>query len=122
MIDGPWRLHVAKPGDRPLLSQFTCADKSIEWQREVEEFIQLGLADWAFDPHAVSGDPRLLLALHTRSGDLVGVAAHERVFLQDGTGQKFPATKSKLSQSPSHGRVGVSRLARGPATSLCLPS
>jgi hypothetical protein len=74
---------------------FACADPAVRWQAEVEQFIQTQLTDWAFDPHAGDGDPRLLLAF-TGSGDLFGVAAHERVALTAGDGTRFPATKLEV--------------------------
>ncbi len=82
------------PGDRELLSSFACADQAVRWQAEVEQFIQAQLTDWAFDPHAGAGDPRLLLAF-TTAGDLFGVAAHERVILRAGD-TSFPATKLEV--------------------------
>lgn len=90
-----WRIRVAGSGDRELLASFACADPTIQWQAEVEQFIQMQLADWAFDPQAADGDPRLLLAFAT-GGDLFGVAAHERVTLQQGYGSSFPATKIEV--------------------------
>jgi hypothetical protein len=95
-MTGPgWHVRPAKPGDRELLAGFACADQAIRWQREVEQFIQTQLTDWAFDPHASDGDPRLLLAL-TTGGDLFGVAAHEQVTLQANDGTQFPATKLEV--------------------------
>jgi hypothetical protein len=90
-----WRIRPANPGDRELLASFACADPAVRWQLEVERFIQDQLADWAFDPHASDGDPRLLLAI-TASGDLFGIAAHERVTLQTGDDEQFPATKLEV--------------------------
>ena len=57
--------------NRQLLASFACADLAVGWQVEVEQFIQAQLAEWAFDPHAAEGDPRLLLAF-TTAGDLSG--------------------------------------------------
>jgi hypothetical protein len=54
------------------------------------------LIDWTFDPHTVNGAPRLLLALVAATGELFGVAAHERVVLQGGTGAQFHATKLEV--------------------------
>ncbi|GIG59852.1 hypothetical protein Lfu02_42240 [Longispora fulva] len=96
MTDRSWLLRAAKSDDDVLLSKFTCAEPSVGWQLEVQEFIRLGLADWAFDPHAVEGDPRLLLALHAPSGELAGVAAHERTILQAVSGETFAATKLEV--------------------------
>jgi hypothetical protein len=71
---------------------FRRADLAVRWQAEAEQFIQTQLTDWAFDPHADAGDPRLLLAF-TTAGDLFGIAAHERVILRAADGTSFPATK-----------------------------
>jgi hypothetical protein len=76
MIVAGWRIRPGSPDDRELLASFACADPAIRWQAEVQQFIQVQLTDWAFDPQAADGDPRLLLAL-TTAGDLFGVAAHE---------------------------------------------
>lgn len=69
MTQAGWRIRPGRPGDRELLASFACADPAVRWQAEVEQFIQAQLADWAFDPHAGDGDPRLLLAF-TMAGDL----------------------------------------------------
>jgi hypothetical protein len=90
-----WRVRAGHPGDRQLLASFECADNAVTWQAEVERFIQSGLADWAFDPHAAGGDPRLLLAF-AEAGDLFGIAAHERATLQAGDGGQFHATKLEV--------------------------
>jgi hypothetical protein len=95
MIVAGWRIRPGSPDDRELLASFACADPAIRWQAEVQQFIQVQLTDWAFDPQAADGDPRLLLAL-TTAGDLFGVAAHERVILQAGDGTCFPATKLEV--------------------------
>jgi hypothetical protein len=107
MTGAGWRIRPGRSDDRELLASFACADRAIRWQAEVEDFIQTKLTDWAFDPHASDGDPRLLLAL-TTAGDLFGVAAHERVALQASDGTHFPATKLEV--------VGVAR-GNAPATS-----
>ncbi len=78
MSEPGWRIRPGRPGDRDLLASFVCADPAVTWQAEVEQFIRTQLIDWAFDPHAADGDPRLLLAF-TAAGDMFGVAAHERV-------------------------------------------
>lgn len=90
-----WRIRPGNPGDHELLATFACADPAIRWQSEVERFIQEELVNWAFDPHASDGDPRLLLAF-TTAGDIFGVAAHERVTLRAGDGTPFPATKLEV--------------------------
>jgi hypothetical protein len=96
MTGAGWRIRPGSPGDRELLVSFTCADPAVRWQVEVEQFIQEQLAEWAFDPHAADGDPRLLLAF-TAAGDLFGVAAHERVTLQADDGARFHATKLEVA-------------------------
>jgi hypothetical protein len=83
MTGAGWHIRPGSPDDRKLLASFACADLAVRWQAEVEQFIQAQLIDWAFDPHADAGDPRLLLAF-TTAGDLFGVAAHERVILRAG--------------------------------------
>jgi hypothetical protein len=90
-----WRIRSGMLTDRKLLGSFTCADAEVPWQAEVEGFIRTQLIDWIFDPHAADGDPRLLLAF-TASGDLFGVAAHERVTLQGEDGGQFYATKLEV--------------------------
>lgn len=95
MTGAEWHIRPGSPSDRELLASFACADPAVRWQAEVEPFIQTQLADWAFDPHAAVGDPRLLLAF-TAAGDLFGVAAHERVTLQAGDSTRFPATKLEV--------------------------
>jgi hypothetical protein len=95
MTGAGWHIRPGRPGDRELLASFACADPAVRWQAEAEQFIQAQLTDWAFDPHADDGDPRLLLAF-TAAGDLFGVAAHERVTLQAGDGTSFPATKLEV--------------------------
>jgi hypothetical protein len=82
MTGAGWHIRPGRPGDRELLASFACADPAVRWQAEAEQFIQAQLTDWAFDPHADDGDPRLLLAF-TAAGDLFGVAA--TVIMDDGT-------------------------------------
>lgn len=94
MTGAGWHIRPGGPGDHELLASFACADPAVRWQAEVEQFIQAQLADWAFDPHANAGDPRLLLAF-TTAGDLFGVAAHERVILR-AADTSFPATKLEV--------------------------
>ena len=72
MIGAGWHVRPGSPDDRKLLASFACADLAVRWQAEVEQFIQAQLIDWAFDPHADAGDPRLLLAF-TTAGDLFGL-------------------------------------------------
>ncbi|MFO0600145.1 MAG: hypothetical protein U0228_32855 [Myxococcaceae bacterium] len=67
----------------------------MEWQVEVEAFVQLSLYDWAFDPLAAPQDPRLLLLIERASKALIGVAAHERAILLAGR-RRFAATKLEV--------------------------
>jgi hypothetical protein len=96
MSEPEWRIRSGRPTDNDLLASFTCADPTVGWQVEVEQFIRSQLIDWTFDPHAISGDPRLLLAFVATTGELFGVAAHERVTLQGGDGGQFHATKLEV--------------------------
>jgi len=88
-----WRVRVANKGDRALLARFTCADSSHQWSAEVEHFIRVQLLDWALAEGAAEDDPRILLVFDRRSKELVGLAAHERVFLVRSEADKFAATK-----------------------------
>ncbi|MDQ1306254.1 MAG: hypothetical protein QG671_2086 [Actinomycetota bacterium] len=84
------------------LTTFTCVRPgssagAAQWEQEVEKFIRAQLALWAFDPYAQDGDPRLLLMLTSASGELVGVAAHERVVLHDpASGETIAASKIEV--------------------------
>ncbi|MGQ0773961.1 MAG: hypothetical protein ACT4NY_06020 [Pseudonocardiales bacterium] len=60
MSEPEWCIRSGRPTDRALLASFTRADPAVSWQVDVEQFIRTQLLDWTFDPHAVSGDPRLL--------------------------------------------------------------
>jgi hypothetical protein len=91
-----WHVRSGRPSDRDLLAAFECADPAIQFEVDVEEFIRTQLIDWTFDPHAVDGDPRLLLAFVTATGELFGVAAHERVTLGSGE-TKFAATQLEVA-------------------------
>lgn len=95
MTEPEWHIRSGQPADRSLLSTFACADPLVDWQVEVEQFIRTQLVDWTFDPHATSGDPRLLLAFVTATEELFGVAAHERVVIESPTAQ-FDATKLEV--------------------------
>jgi hypothetical protein len=96
MSEPEWHIRSGQPSDRDLLAAFVCADPAVDFEAEVEQFIRTQLIDWAFDPHAADGDPRLLLAFITASGELFGVAAHERVML--GVGEtRFDATKLEVA-------------------------
>jgi len=95
MTEPEWHIRQGNPGDRELLRSFACANSSATWQCEVERYIQVQLIDWAFDPHAAEADPRLLLGFST-SGELFGVAAHEKVRLREGNGAVVHATKIEV--------------------------
>jgi hypothetical protein len=82
--------------DRALLESFACADTTVTWQAEVESFIRTHLFDWAFDPLAAAQDPRLLLVLVRSTGELIGVAAHERVTLTGRARVRIAATKLEV--------------------------
>lgn len=96
MSEPEWRIRSARPTDRDLVASFACADPTVSWQVEVEQFIRTQLIDWAFDPHAIGDDPRLLLAFLAATRELFGVAAHERVILQGSDGARFHATKLEV--------------------------
>lgn len=81
--------------DRTRLETFTCADRLVPWQVEVEDFVRNQLFDWRYAPLARENDPRLLLMLHRPTQDLIGVVAHERLLLQAEDGS-FPATKLEV--------------------------
>jgi hypothetical protein len=92
-----WKVRAATSADRTLLTSFDCVGTGAVWEREVQDFIQRHLLDWAFDPHAQDGDPRLLLVLTTAAGELVAVGAHERVILADAvSGERLAATKIEV--------------------------
>ena len=74
----PWSVRTVRAGDKTRLAGFICADATVAWEREVEEYVQRGLLAWVSEPRAVANDPRALLLLARTSGDLIGVAAHER--------------------------------------------
>jgi len=95
MTGESWRIRAGSPNDRELLTSFACADPAVRWQVEVEQFIQAQLLEWAFEPLAAEGDPRLLLAF-TATGELLGVAAHERAILQAADRSQFHATKLEV--------------------------
>lgn len=96
MIPPEWHIRAARPADRDALSSFRCADPARPWEGEVEDFVQKQLLDeWAFAPGAVDDDPRLLLGF-AATGDLFGVAAHEKVILQRGDGGGIAATKLEV--------------------------
>lgn len=81
--------------DRTRLATFTCADRLVHWQVEVEDFVRNQLFEWRYAPLARENDPRLLLMLHRQTQDLIGVVAHERLLLQ-AEDSSFPATKLEV--------------------------
>jgi len=92
MKKSEWRVRLGGEPDRDLLASFTCADPAVPFQAEVEQFCQRQLLDWALAPGAAEDDPRLLLLVVTATGDLIGVAAHERKSLHGPSGAPFNAT------------------------------
>jgi len=96
MSQSEWLVRVARKKDRALLMRFSCADIAVPWEAEVEAYVRQSLFDWAFDTFAKENDPRLLLVFHRKSGDLVGVAAHERTTLRYGKQRAFAATKLEV--------------------------
>jgi hypothetical protein len=93
MTEPEWRVRVAGESDRAQLAGFACADGKLHWSVEVERVIRTKLLDWALAPGASEDDPRILLVSTRRSNELVGLAAHERVFLGVSGAAKFAATK-----------------------------
>jgi hypothetical protein len=92
-----WVARAATPHDDGLLLSFDWVGTGASWEREVQAFVAGQLLQWAFDPYAQDGDPRLLLVLTAGTGDLVAVGAHERVMLADsGSGERFAATKVEV--------------------------
>jgi|HubBroStandDraft_1064217.scaffolds.fasta_scaffold02585_5 hypothetical protein len=92
MTEPEWRVRVASESDRVRLAGFTCADRTARWSVEVEKVIRTQLLDWALAPGAVEDDPILLVSARG-SNELVGVAAHERLFLSINGAEMFAATK-----------------------------
>jgi hypothetical protein len=92
-VISPWRARAATKRDRALLAKFVCADARHRWSVEVEQFIRDQVLDWALAEGAAEDDPRLLLVLDRRADSLIGVAAHERVFLGTSDAEKISATK-----------------------------
>jgi hypothetical protein len=101
-----WRVRSARRSDRRLLASFACADPAVGFEADVEQFIQAQLIDWTFAPSAADDDPRLLLAFVGTTGELFGVAAHERVTLRSSDGTEFNATKLHVAAiaTPWQGR------------------
>jgi hypothetical protein len=92
-----WRLRSIRntSKDRGRLARFKCADVSVAWQAEVEDFVQNHLFDWRYAPLAHDNDPRVLLLLSAATDELIGIAAHERVILQANEAS-FRATKLEV--------------------------
>lgn len=95
MTKALWRIRPARKSDRAKLERFECARDDSKAQTEVEEFIRDSALDWAFEPMAREGDPRLLLLFDPR-GRLVGVGAHERRTLRAPDGETFSASKVEV--------------------------
>ncbi len=96
MTPPDWKVRPARRSDRELLGRFACADHTVPWEREVEYFIRHVLYEWAFGKFAKKNDPRLLLLFDRKTGELVGVAAHERTALRYGKQKPFAATKLEV--------------------------
>src|ERR1700752_2749198 len=97
MSQPEWLIRPGQPADGSLLASFDCANQAVDFEVEVEDFIRSQLIDWTFAPRAVGDDPRLLLAFVRATGELFGVAAHERVTMQLGDGTKFNATQLEVA-------------------------
>ena len=93
MTAPPWRVRVAKGADRNALASFRCADAKVEWELEVERFVQTSLLDWALAPGAAEDEPRILLVHERTTMELVALAAHERILLRDADRAAFQATQ-----------------------------
>jgi hypothetical protein len=97
MSQSEWYVRSARLADRELLSTFECANPNLNFETEVEQYIRGQLIDWTFDPHAVSGDPRLLLVLTNSTSELVAVAAHERQVMESQDRSRFDVTKLEVA-------------------------
>jgi hypothetical protein len=94
----PWQVRVATKADRALLRGFSCAtDHDEPWAREVDSHIQNDLLNWSLEKGAAADEPTIVLVFDTASGDLVGVAAHERQSLGTNALDKVDATKIHLA-------------------------
>lgn len=91
----PWLIQIARntKKDRALLESFSCADREVPWQVEVESYVRRSLAEWAFAPHARKQDPRLF---ERKTHEFVGVAAHERSTMTYKNNHSFAATKLEV--------------------------
>ncbi len=96
MTEPEWRVRVGREGDRAQLAGFACADSTFDWSVEVERFIRTQLLNWALAPGAAEDEPRVLLVSERRSNELVGLAAHERVFLAVTGAERLAATKLQV--------------------------
>jgi RimJ/RimL family protein N-acetyltransferase len=93
MSEPAWLVRPATAGDAALLASFRSASSDARWDVEVEDEITSGrLLSWWSDPAAQDWDPRLLLLFERESGELVGVAAHERESLLDSDGTELEGT------------------------------
>lgn len=98
MKSSEWQLRSIRrtQKDRKALATFACANATIAWQAEVEDFVQNALFEWRFSPLAESNDPRVLLLFDKATEDLVGAAAHESVVMRTARGESFVATKLEV--------------------------
>jgi hypothetical protein len=72
-------VRPARAEDEELLSTFKCSSGP-PCEAEVETFVRNDLLEWALAPGAALDDPRALLLLdRANPGNLVAVAAHERL-------------------------------------------
>lgn len=93
MSEPSWLIRSATIDDAPLLAVFRSATTAASWDLEVEDEITSGrLLAWWSEPAAQDWDPRLLLLFERASGELVGVAAHERESLRDSDGTEIHGT------------------------------
>ncbi len=96
MNDLQWLVRPAVASDRAALQAFSCAQPGAPWEEEVEAFVRDRLWEWASDPRAKSNDPRLLLLLESATGNLLGVAAHEKIVLLGPGKKEFAASRLHL--------------------------
>ena len=97
MSEPEWLIRPGQLADHGLLSSFDCANPAVGFEVEVEQFIRTQLIYWAFAPGAADDDPRLLLALVRTTGELFGVAAHERKTFKGSDGSPYNATKLEVA-------------------------
>lgn len=96
-----WRVRVSRPQDESLLASFRCADPATAHQVAVENVVRSSVLKWALDPGAADDDPRLLLTVLDTSGELVGIAAHERTTFESAGQQRTDATKLEVVALPA---------------------